>query len=80
VNVLFLSIDRSDEKDEWLKIYRSDVISLACFDLDTNKVDVLSIPRDTLTYVPVEGKNDKINHAYAFGSLEIEALPISFVA
>lgn len=70
INILFLGIDKTDERESWLGIYRSDTIAIARFDLDNMKIKVLSIPRDTYAYVPVENKMDKINHAYAFGSIE----------
>ena len=43
---------------------------IARIDMDTKEVKILSIPRDTYSYVPVENKKDKINHAYAYGSLK----------
>ncbi len=70
VYVLFLGIDKNDERDLTMGVYRTDTIALARFDFITQKVKILSIPRDTYTYVPVEDKRDKINHAYAYGSLQ----------
>lgn len=70
INILFLGLDRTEERDRILGIYRSDTIAVARIHIDAKTVDVLSIPRDTYTYLPVTGKMDKINHAYAFGSLE----------
>lgn len=69
VNILFLGIDRTDERDSWLGIYRTDTIALARINLENKQIKVLNIPRDTYAYVPVENKMDKINHAYAFGSI-----------
>ncbi|MCX7842982.1 MAG: LCP family protein [Clostridia bacterium] len=69
INILFLGIDRTEKRDRTLGTYRTDTIALANIDLETKKVKVLSIPRDTYAFVPVENKNDKINHAYAFGSI-----------
>lgn len=74
INVLFLGIDRTEERDQTIGIYRSDTICIARIDMNTKKVKVLSIPRDTYTFVPVEGRMDKINHAYAYGSLEGKAV------
>lgn len=70
INILFLGIDRTDERDEWLGVYRSDTIVIARMDLDSKKIKVLNIPRDTYAYVPIENDYDKINHAYAYGSIE----------
>lgn len=70
VTVLFLGIDRTVERDSILDGYRSDSIALIRMQLDTKTINVLSIPRDTYTYVPIEGKKDKINHAYAYGDMQ----------
>lgn len=68
--ILFLGIDKSMDRESWLESYRTDTIAVVRINLETKKIKVLSIPRDTYTYVPIEGKFDKINHAYAFGSLK----------
>lgn len=70
INILFLGIDKTDERESWLGVYRTDTIAIARMDLDSKKIKVLNIPRDTYTYVPVENQYDKINHAYAYGSIE----------
>lgn len=70
VYLLLLGIDRNDEREETMGVYRTDTIAVARVDLVNMNVRILSIPRDTYTYIPVEGKLDKINHAYAFGSLQ----------
>lgn len=67
--VLFLGIDKNDEREQ-MGVFRTDTITIARFDLDNKKVKILCVPRDTYTYVPIEGKVDKINHAYAYGSLQ----------
>lgn len=77
INILFLGIDKTDERESWLGIYRTDTIAIARIDLDSKKIKVLNIPRDTYTYVPVENKSDKINHAYAFGSLKGDGVQAS---
>lgn len=69
INILFLGIDRTEERDRTLGIYRSDTIALAKINLDTKKVDIVCIPRDTYAYIPAVNRKDKINHAYAFGSV-----------
>lgn len=74
INVLFLGIDRTEERDKTLGIYRADTICIAHIDIDTKEVGVLSIPRDTYTYLPITGKHDKINHSYAYGSLQNKAV------
>ena len=80
ITILFLGIDRTEERDKTIGVSRSDTIAVASINLDTKKVNVLSIPRDTYTFVPVENKKDKINHAYAFGSLKGDAVKASIDA
>lgn len=46
---------------------RSDVLMLATVNPNTEKVVMLSIPRDTRTYIPSFGYNSKINHSYNEG-------------
>lgn len=80
INILFLGIDKTEERESWLGVYRSDTIVIARIDLDSKKIKVLNIPRDTYAYVPVENKLDKINHAYAFGSLNGNGIQASIDA
>lgn len=70
ITILFLGIDRTEERDKTIGVSRSDTIALVSINLDTKKVNILGIPRDTYAFVPIENKKDKINHAYAFGSLK----------
>lgn len=48
---------------------RSDTLMLIKLNSKSGDVDILSIPRDTR--VPVNGRKDKINHASAYGGLEL---------
>ena len=54
----------------FLGIFRSDTIMIARIDVANKSIKILSIPRDTYTYIPLIDKRDKINHAYAYGSLK----------
>ena len=47
-------------------VQRSDTIMLVRLDTAKNRIGVLSIPRDTLIYLPSIGET-KINHSFAFG-------------
>ena len=49
---------------------RSDTLMLATYDPKTGEVSLLSIPRDTRVAIPGRGE-DKINHAYVFGGVEL---------
>lgn len=74
VNILFLGIDRTEEREETSISFGSDTIILAQIDLDKRKMKALSIPRDTYAYIPVRDKKDKICYAYAYGFLEGKAV------
>ena len=65
VNILLLGVDeRSGDKG------RSDTMILLSLNPKTNAMKMLSIPRDTYVTIPGRGQ-DKINHAYAFGDVEL---------
>jgi LCP family protein required for cell wall assembly len=50
---------------------RSDSLILMTVNPNTNSTQMVSIPRDTRTEIVGKGKEDKINHAYAFGGTEM---------
>ncbi|MGG3568551.1 LytR family transcriptional regulator [Priestia megaterium] len=50
---------------------RSDSLILMTVNPTTQKVKMVSIPRDTRTEIIGKGKEDKINHAYAFGGIDM---------
>ncbi|MDR2180518.1 MAG: LCP family protein [Synergistaceae bacterium] len=64
VNILVVGLDEVDGGR------RSDAIALAVIDQDTRSIRMLSIPRDSRVLIPGRGW-DKINHAYAYGGLEL---------
>ena len=65
-SVLMLGVDeRKGDKG------RSDTIIVLTVNPNKNSVKMLSIPRDTRTEIIGRGKEDKINHAYAFGGVEM---------
>ncbi|WP_368294255.1 LCP family protein [Dehalobacter sp. TBBPA1] len=80
IYILFLGIDKTEEREEWLGVYRSDTIMIGKVDITNKKIQLLSIPRDTYTYIPIEGKFDKINHAYAYGSVKGDGVSASIDA
>lgn len=49
---------------------RTDALLLATFNKKDNSIKLVSIPRDTYTYLEVRGKLDRINHAHAFGGVD----------
>jgi len=50
---------------------RSDTMMLAFLDTQQGTVNVLNIPRDTYVHIPSRRDNTKINHAYAYGGVEL---------
>jgi polyisoprenyl-teichoic acid--peptidoglycan teichoic acid transferase len=65
-SVLLMGVDeRKNDKG------RSDTMIVLTVNPETKSVKMLSIPRDTLTDIVGQGTRDKINHAYAFGGVEM---------
>ncbi|TQR21368.1 LCP family protein [Psychrobacillus vulpis] len=57
------------ENQEKAKYGRSDVLIVATVNPKTEKISMVSIPRDTRVYIPDLGYQDKINHSYANGGI-----------
>ncbi|MBO1198942.1 polyisoprenyl-teichoic acid--peptidoglycan teichoic acid transferase [Staphylococcus simiae] len=70
ISILFLGIDdnegrrKNGQTDEHS---RSDAMILSTFNQDKHQIRMLSIPRDTISYIPKVGYYDKITHAHAYG-------------
>lgn len=65
-SILMLGVDeRKGDKG------RSDTMIVLTVNPNKNSVKMLSIPRDTRTEIIGRGTQDKINHAYAFGGVEM---------
>lgn len=67
-SILFVGVDDSETRAD--ENPRSDALILATFNSANKSVKLLSIPRDSYVYIPVEGKKDKITHAHAFGGID----------
>ena len=62
VSVLVMGVDESDVRGkEYGDAIRTDALLLATFNKDSKTVKLLSIPRDTYTYIPVEKKKIKLH-------------------
>ena len=66
ISVLLLGVDERDAD-----IGRSDTIIVLTANPSLASVKVLSIPRDTYTEIIGLDKMDKLNHAYAFGGIDM---------
>ena len=71
-DMLYLLLAGSDQNGAELGSSRADTIIVAAIDMTTQEVFFLSIPRDSYVSIPGYG-NDKINHAYAFGGIDLLA-------
>ncbi|MGX7099272.1 LCP family protein [Globicatella sanguinis] len=69
MSVLLLGIDSGSLGR--LEVGRSDVMMVMTANPDTNNITLTSIPRDTYVEIVGQGMMDKINHAYAFGGIEM---------
>ncbi|MHD0398138.1 LCP family protein [Staphylococcus simulans] len=70
ISVLFLGIDDNKGRRDGgqaTEKSRTDAMILSTFNPDKKQVRMLSIPRDTISYIPKVGYFDKITHAHAFG-------------
>ena len=73
ISILFLGIDDSisrRENGQKVSEARTDAIILATFDRSNKQIRLVSIPRDTLAYIPSVKQYDKITHAHAEGGPE----------
>lgn len=64
---LLMGVDSKDVKKS--EGTRTDTMMLFKVNFETGKIDLLSLPRDTR--VLVRGKEDKLNHAHAYGGPEL---------
>ncbi|WP_085991043.1 LCP family protein [Oceanobacillus senegalensis] len=65
-SMLIIGADESEERDNE-GAARSDTLMLATFNKEDKSVKLVSIPRDSLVYIPEVDRETKINHAYAYG-------------
>ena len=71
VSILLLGADeRGGDKG------RSDSIMLLTLNPKDGSMKVVSIPRDTYTEIVGRGEKDKINHAYAFGGIDMAVITV----
>lgn len=70
ISVLFIGVDDS-KKRQFEGSSRTDALMLATFNKDEKSVKLLSIPRDSYVYIPGKDIYTKINHAHAYGGVEM---------
>lgn len=72
MNVLVVGTD-ADENGNG----RADSIMVFNVDLQNDRVNVISIPRDSRVEIPGRRNPDKINHSYAYGGIELTKETVS---
>ncbi|MCA1011258.1 LCP family protein [Halobacillus halophilus] len=71
ISVLFVGIDDSEKRSSGgNRNALSDALVLATFNDNNKSIKMVSIPRDSYTYIPEIGYKDKITHAHAFGGID----------
>ncbi|MGW7925194.1 LCP family protein [Staphylococcus xylosus] len=70
ISILFLGIDDNsgrEENGQSTEQSRSDAMIFSTLNTEKEQIRMLSIPRDTVSYIPKVGYYDKIAHAHAYG-------------
>lgn len=70
VNILVFGLDENEERHSEYVTFRPDTIMLLSVNFKSGEINLVSIPRDTLVYLPTRGGKDKINTCFYYGSLE----------
>nr|WP_077307326.1 LCP family protein [Terribacillus halophilus] len=71
INILLLGVDQRDGDAG-----RSDALMVMSLDPANDAMKIISIPRDTRTEIVGHGTTDKINHAYAFGGIDMSVATV----
>jgi polyisoprenyl-teichoic acid--peptidoglycan teichoic acid transferase len=71
INILLLGVDQRDGDAG-----RSDALMVMSLDPANDAMKIISIPRDTRTEIVGHGTVDKINHAYAFGGIDMSVATV----
>ncbi|MFW2424827.1 LCP family protein [Staphylococcus cohnii subsp. cohnii] len=69
ISILFLGIDDNSGRQkngQSTEQSRTDAMILSTFNADKEQIRMLSIPRDTISYIPEVGYYDKITHAHVY--------------
>ena len=67
LNVLLLGLDANEQRYETMGAFRTDTIMLAAIDFTENKVDLISIPRDSYVKIPGRKERGRVNAAFVYG-------------
>ncbi len=70
-NILLMGVDVSENPDKPFENARTDSIYLVSIAPHAKNVNVISVPRDSKVYIHSRSNPDKINHAFAYGGIEM---------
>ena len=70
-NILVMGVDAAENEGDPFKGNRSDAMLLVSIAPHGKNVNVISIPRDSKVYIADRAKPDKINHAFAYGGINL---------
>ncbi len=70
-NILVMGVDVAENDKDPFKGNRSDAMLLVSIAPHGKNVNVISIPRDSKVYIADRTKPDKINHAFAYGGINL---------
>lgn len=70
-NILVMGVDAAENEGDPFKGNRSDAMLLVSIAPHGRNVNVISIPRDSKVYIADRTKPDKINHAFAYGGINL---------
>lgn len=90
LNILLIGTDDdlTARQEEEGYVGRADTLMILSLNPQTHSTKMVSIPRDTYTFIKGQSSPDKINHSYAFGGIELTVdtvqsylnLPIDYYA
>ncbi|MBE5816490.1 MAG: LytR family transcriptional regulator [Clostridiales bacterium] len=67
INILLLGYDKNEKREDRYSVFRTDTIMLCTIYLESQKINLTSIPRDTYVYIgPEFTRKDKINSCPAW--------------
>ena len=67
INILLLGYDKNEKREDQYSVFRTDTIILCTIYLESQKINLTSIPRDTYVYIgPEFTRKDKINSCPAW--------------
>jgi LCP family protein required for cell wall assembly len=73
INILFFGLDENAAREEEYSTFRPDTIMLISINLETESINIISIPRDSRVDIYGRSGRDKINSCFYYGSLSADS-------